>query len=204
VIRKGTVDDLPAILEVRRQLRLDPSRGAEGGFLLGSPPDVYREFLAGGRVHVLDSDGIVGFSVTLDDARFRASELWEKRHLVASDLDPAALEPLRIGYFDQLGVLLRARRSLAAAALAFRSLADLLADHDIVFVTTVREPVFNRAAWPYLARVGAVHIGRIDEIYPEIGALVSDVHLITRAAFTEKTGGDQRRAVREVIHLAGS
>jgi hypothetical protein len=203
MIRTGTPADLDGVLDVRRQLRLDAARGAEGGFLLGSLPEVYLQLLADGRVTVLDDHGLAGFSVTLDDARVRTSELWEKRHAIATDLDAAVIEPLRIGYFDQLGVLPRARRSLHAAALALRSLAALFDDHDVVFVTTVREPVLNRAAWPYLARVGAAHIGRIDEVYPEIGALVSDVHLIPRAAFRDRLAAARRPSEVAVIRLAG-
>lgn len=203
-IRLGRPDDLDGVLDVRARLRMDPSRGAEGGFLLGSPPEVYRQLLANGRVRVLDVGGVVGFSVTLDDPRVRASEIWEKRHEIETALDVAAFEPLRVGYFDQLAVLPSHRRSLEAGALAYRSLADLLADHDAVFVTTVREPVWNRAAWPFLARVGAAWIGRIDEVYPEVGALVSDVHVITRAAFEVATAEPRRPIVREVIRLAGT
>jgi hypothetical protein len=40
--------------------------------------------------------------------------------------------------------------------------------------------VLNLAAVPLLTRAGARQVGRIDEVYPDFGPLVSDVWLLDR------------------------
>jgi hypothetical protein len=64
--------------------------------------------------------------------------------------------------------------------LALRALSEQIDElgHALVLTTTVIEPVVNRAAVPYLDRVGAEPVGRIEEHYPSVGRVVSAIHAI--------------------------
>ncbi len=41
IVRRARGPDVAALLEIKRALRLDPARAAEGGFLLGASADAY-------------------------------------------------------------------------------------------------------------------------------------------------------------------
>lgn len=180
IIESARPGDVAAMLEVKRALRLDPARAAEGGFLLGASAEAYAWYVEHAHVWVLrdDAGAVGGFAVALPDAVLRASDVWARRREIAWEGEGwDALESARVGYFDQLAVRPGRRFRLHAPALAVAALRALVDDgHEHVFATVVREPVRNLASLPLLAAAGARRIGQIDEEYPDVGRILSDVH----------------------------
>lgn len=203
-LRAGEPGDAEAMLAIKRKLKMqpDPGDGAQssrGGFLLGSTLAQYEALLAGAQVDVLlDGAAVVGFVTALPDAALRASDLWRRRAQIGGGLgapELAALESLRLGYLDQLALLPDPKYRLCAPALAYRAAQRLFeAGGELVFATVVARPVRNLVTRPLLAAVGAVQLGSIDEVYPEVGAITSDVFCITRAALVAGDGDERRRA----------
>lgn len=209
-LRRADPGDLDAILTIQRQLPM-PSPGqakAEAdSFLLGSDADGYARMLESDRMWLLVAeDQAIGFTLTLDEALFRASLLWDRRDAIEwrPDFESAVALDQRVAYFDQLAVLPGIRRREWSACLALRALAELISDegHEQVLTTTVVEPVVNRAALPYLAHLGARRIARLDEHYPEVGPIVSALHLIEARgfwAYAESLAGVARPGVRQIF-----
>jgi ribosomal protein S18 acetylase RimI-like enzyme len=188
-LRRAVAADVADLVHVRTVMRLRPGGDTRGGFLLGTSAEGYQLLVAHARVWVLDTpEGVGGFAVALPDPLVRGSELWQRRAGIVWDgLDPRAIEDARVGYYDQLAVLPRWRAHPAAGALALRALADLFREgHGHVFFTTVRAPVENRAALPFLARVGARRVGWVEERYPEIGPLESWVYHLDQGTFDNR------------------
>lgn len=208
-LRRATRADLDAIVAIKRSLPMPSGeRTTAGGFLLGSEIEVYRELLELARVWLLEVDEQpAGFSLTLDDAVLRASPLWARRELIewepSFDLDAAL--GLRVAYFDQLAVLPAVRNRYWGAGLALHALAEQFDDagHELVLTTTVVEPIVNRAALPYLARVGARRCGRIEEHYPEAGRVVSAIYAIEVERYREHLAALAERgpATRRIVAL---
>ena len=165
------------MIAVKSALRLE--RSDDGGFLLGSSAEAYAALIAIAEVWVLaQGETLAGFAIGLPDPVVRASDLWERRARIVWDgFDGRALDEMVVGYFDQLAVLPAHRGHGQAAALAVRPVIGLL-ERGVtdLFATTVREPFLNRAAWSLLEGVGARRVGQIDEVYPDFGPLVSDLH----------------------------
>jgi hypothetical protein len=167
---------------------------ARGGFLLGATAEGYAVLVAHAHVLVLEAGGgIVGLAVSLPDPVLRASEVWTLRERIAWDgVDAATVEQARLGYFDQLALLPESRLKPYAPVLAFTAVDLLLAEgvrH--LFATTLREPFHNPAAWPLLEALGARAAGRVEEVYPEVGRTVSDIHHLDL---------DERKAERLQTH----
>ena len=202
-VRRGELGDLDCLAALRaaRAWRDGAPRGAPGGFLLGSDREQYRAHLALGHVMVslAHDGGIDTFSVILDDADFRASDLWARRHHAEV---PAELvtqfEDARLAYFDQL--VARPGCGWASARLAFIHVVDTMRRHDALLATTVVEPVVNSAALPFLRAFGFHVIGYVDEAYPRIGRLRSALHLLTRDAFERRLA---RRDAQRFAALVG-
>jgi len=175
VVRRATMDDLPAMVAVREALRFGANR--RGGFLLGTDRAGLEALIGAAQVLVLCGPEVGGMAVTLGDAAVRASSLWARRAQVAwRGFDPTRLEHGRVAYFDQLAVLPHLQGTGAAALLASTAVRQLLeAGTTDLFATTVRVPVENPAAWRLLERIGARRVGLIAEQHPDIGALVSDL-----------------------------
>ncbi|MFY0532366.1 hypothetical protein [Nannocystis pusilla] len=203
-LRAGVLGDAEAMLQIKQQLRMQPDPGvaesSRGGFLLGSSRAQYEALLAGAQVDVLlDGPRVVGFVTALPDPSLRHSALWQRRAHIAwgeglGAGELAALEGLRLGYLDQLAVLPDPKYRLCAPALAWRALARLLEDGcDLVFATVVARPVRNLVTRPLLAAVGAVELGSLEEDYPEVGTITSDVFCMTRAALQAGDGRQQAR-----------
>lgn len=186
-IRRAISADVPRMFAIKQALRLEDSD--DGGFLLGTSADGYAQLVAIAETWVLvDGRFVAGFSIALPDPIVRRSDVWTRRtEIVWDGFDPNAVEHGVIGYFDQLAVLPAYRHRPMSVALAIRPVIALLdAGCTEIFATTVREPVENRAAWPLLARIGATRVGRIDEVYPEFGPLVSDLHHVAAATARER------------------
>lgn len=195
ILRRATLADLDAMLALEAGLPM--SRHAAdtqaGGFLLDADPERLRAYLGVGCVWLLELGGeLAAFSLALDDASLRASPLWAQRERIewapAFEARLRELEgddPPRVAYVHQLAALPSRRARYWGAALGLRSLFELFDErgHELVLTTTVREPVLNRAALSYLARVGAQEVGQLDEHYPGLGRLRSSVHAIEVADF---------------------
>lgn len=206
-LRAGVCGDAEAMVALKQGLRMQADGGddggtsSRGGFLLGSTRAQYEAQLAGAQVEVLlDGAALVGFITALPDAALRASDLWQRRGQIGGGaIDPAELEALasrRLAYIDQLAVMADPKYRLCAPALAFRALTRLLEGGcELVFTTVVARPIRNLATLPLLAAVGAVRLGAIDEVYPEVGAIASDVYCISPAAL-HGDDGDRRRQSR--------
>jgi hypothetical protein len=211
IVRPARVGDVPAMLLTKHALRLDPTRPAGGGFLLGATAEAYAWYVRHAFVYVLEDDAgaVGGFAVALPDAVLRQTDVWERRREISWEGGGwNALEAARVGYFDQLAVRPQRRFRIYAAVLAVSALRALVdAGHQHVFATVVREPVRNLASLPLLAAAGARRIGQIDETYPEVGRILSDVYHIAVAPDTidrllaETALG--RRVRRMLAHASG-
>ena len=189
-IRPARAEDVPALLAIKEALRMPASGGRGGGFLLGASAEGYRLLVERAIVRVLARRGaVVGFAIALPDPLLRGSELWRRQAQIAwaPGFDPAAIAGEPIAYFDQIAVLPAARAE--AAALALRLLAELVVGgHRHVLTTTVVRPVENPAALPFLARVGARRVGALEEVYPEVGAITSAIHVVDADEFLARLG----------------
>jgi ribosomal protein S18 acetylase RimI-like enzyme len=208
-LRRATAADLEAIVAIKRSLPMPSGeQTSAGGFLLGSEVEVYRELLEVARVWLLEVEGRpAGFSLTLDDEVLRASPLWARREAIEWEpgFDVEAALGLRIAYFDQLAVLPAVRHRYYGAGLALQALAEQFdeAGHELVLTTTVVEPIVNRAALPYLARVGARRCGRIEEHYAEAGRVVSAIYTIEVDGYREHIAmlAERGPATRRIVAL---
>lgn len=179
LLRRAALPDVPAMMAIKQRLRLDPEQEpARGGFLLGCSAERYAALVAAANVLVLEIGGEpAGFAVTLPDPVLRASDLWSRRERIRWNAGQAAPpEAESVAYFDQLAVSPGAPR-LHAAALAFAAVRMLAeAGHRHLYATTLRAPVANRAALPFLEAFGARALAVVEEDYPDVGRVVSDLH----------------------------
>ncbi len=205
-IRRATGADVAALLDIKQSLRFEApeARSTRGGFLLGTDAAGYRQRLADGRVWVLDDGEVVGFAIVLPDAGFRSSEVWRRRDAVRwHTTDPAMLSAARLCYYDQLAVRrLGFRVKRWGAALALTALLDVLPEHDHLVTGTVHAPVLNLAAVPYLERVRGHIAGRLDEVDPVVGPILTDIWLVERRAVQARLLAPVGRAERAVIAAA--
>lgn len=190
--RRAEPKDLAAFLSIRDELR--PGQG-NGGFLLGSDPDTYARYIREAIVWVCEKDGsVIGFVIALPDALFRQTEIWEKRHLLQADpaLAPAMMTLLaseqHFVYLEQLAF--RRSETRYAPALCLHLGRELFSGPcTILLATTVREPFLNTAAWPFLETTGGRIIGQVEEVYPAVGRLLSDVWMLTAADYHARIPG---------------
>lgn len=214
-IRRATPRDVPGMLALKNALQITaPScdhtgKTHRGGFLLGSDATGYAQRISGGDTWVLEHEGtVVGFSITLPDALFRASEVWEHRVNVSWREDPAPLESATLTYFDQLALSPTHGARRYGTDLAITSLLSALeSGMEFLVTTTVRHPVRNLAAVPFLERLGGRVVGVLDEVYPSFGPLVSDLWIAERkdciaCLETTTTPGAQRSLARAREALA--
>jgi len=194
------------MLTLKGELVFEVVDGAStrGGFLLGTDADGYARRIREGEVWVMDDGVVQGFAIALPDAPFRASDVWRRRDAVRWEgVDPAALEGERLCYFDQLAVRRGSFRNRRwGALLAFHTARRALQHHDHLVTSTVSAPVLNLAAVPYLLRLGATRVGRLDEHHEPIGPLVSDIWRITRAAFEARVAAPVGDAERWLLEMS--
>ena len=191
--------DLDAIVEIKLHLRMradpgDTGQSSRGGFLLGASRTQYARLIASGHTWVLgDDERVVGFAAALPDAELRASELWQRRDQLGLGEDLRALEDLPIGYLDQLAVLPDPKYRIGGVVLAYQAVASLFtAGCAFVVTTVVDKPVRNLASRPLLAAIGALQLGSIEEQHEDVGAITSDVFMVSRAALDPEAQTDDR------------
>jgi hypothetical protein len=190
-LRWAAEEDVEGLLTLREARAWAGVAGAggrsAGGFLLGCTREQYREHVAAGAVLLGVGPGrdVAGFSVVWDDARFRASALFERRQ--RAEVPPALVARLlasRVAYFDQLVTL--PGRPWLAARLAYAHLCAAMRAHDAVLATTVTAPVVNEAALPFLAAMGFAVVGSLSERYAQVGDVRSAVYLLEAATLHER------------------
>lgn len=180
-MRPALPGDVEGMLRIKRELKLDSAGDAPGGgFLLGATREQYEFLVASAQVLALtdDDDALGGFAIALPDTVLRATDVWARRRSIEwGDGNWDALESARVAYFDQLAVLPGRRHRTYAPALALAALERLsTTGHQHLFTTVVREPVMNLASPPLLHAIGAARVGSIEEDYPEVGRVLSDVY----------------------------
>lgn len=187
IIRPSILADAPQFMEIKNQLPMSSVEDSTttGGFLLGTNIKTYELFIQTALcLSVENAKTVVGFGIILPDVMVRQSELWEKRKLVNWAIDIEAIESQKICYFEQLAFLKgNGRYSLA---LAYSLLCKAFETHDILLTTTVQKPISNLAAVPYILAASGGIIGNIDEIYPEVGDINSNVYMIQKSKFLEQ------------------
>ena len=135
----------------------------------------------------------------LGDQVFRESEIWKRRDLVRWDTVPAYEQ--RFAYFDQLAVRPGPART-HVPLLASVALLDAYMDGvDALISTTVKRPIKNLAAVPYLTAIGAKIVGELDETYPDFGDLTSDVWRVDRSTI-ERFFDEPPASVVPTVHRA--
>ena len=203
-IRRARSSDVDGMLALKAALRFSESSGSSsrGGFLLGTDAAGYHMRIEHGLTWVMDDGQIKGFAIVLPDGTFRQSAVWRRRDQVRWSADRAELERSRLGYYDQLAVTRQGGRRYGSA-LALTALVDLMQQGaDYLVTATVTEPVENLAAVPYLRRLGGHTVGRLDEHYPAIGPLVSDIWVVPRAGYSAWMDGASTLAERWIRDLA--
>jgi len=184
-LRKARPDDATAMVAIKDQLPLTLSDGSTstGGFLLGTDEATYRSYINTSWCLVAEhEEQVIGFGIMLPDAVLRSSDIWLRRNEAAWREDIAAYEQQQLCYFEQFAFLPGHRR--AAIALAYRLTSWAYdAGSETLFTTTVHKPVRNLAAVPFIYAAGGHKAGSIDEIYPLVGQILSDIYVIPAAAF---------------------
>lgn len=194
-IRPAVPVDAEALLAIKEQLRLDLEHATEkhlGGFLLGTSFDEYQRFIERDEVLVAECDEprrVVGFAIALRHATLLDSALlqraaqvqWEQAFRLQFDAHCFA-------FFEQLGMLPDPAYRVYAKYLAFAMTWRILQTHDALFTTVLQYPFVNTAALSFIRIVGFQWVGRIDEVYPEVGRIKSDVYYLERAAFAQAIG----------------
>ncbi|MFN8348547.1 MAG: hypothetical protein U0X91_26330 [Spirosomataceae bacterium] len=189
LIRKAVPEDAWAMVAIKNQLPLNFADGSvsAGGFLLGTDAATYRNYIEEAYCLVAEADGaVVGFGIVFPDALLRTSDVWQKRYEVDWLIDLAVYEPHPLCYFEQLAFLKGHKRAVLVLAYNLvKWLFDL--GYAALFTTTVNKPILNLAAVPFIEAVAGKKVGNIDEVYPVVGQINSDIYLIEAAHFYQET-----------------
>lgn len=188
-IRKALPEDAPALVAIKEQLPM-PATDDEtqsGGFLLGTDEATYRFYIENAFCLVAEVDGsVVGFGILLPDAMLRASDVWQRRQQASWEINLALYENKKLGYVEQLAFLPGHRKLVIS--LAYNLLCWVFEQgYEVLFTTTVREPVLNLAAVPIILKGGGKKAGSIDEVYPVVGRICSDIYLVEKVWFEQFT-----------------
>ncbi len=188
IIRKSELQDAPHFVRIKNALPLPATTNAtkNGGFLLGTDIPTYQFYIEHGSCLTAEKDGkIIGFGIVLPNHIIRESELWKKRNSVNWAINIRLLEQSNIAYFEQLAFIQGRRKiSMQLAYQVAKSAFDKGAE--FILTTTVNKPIANKAAIPYITAIGGRKIGNIDETYPQVGAINSDIYLIAKNDFFNK------------------
>lgn len=188
IIRVAHVEDAPAFIAIKNQLSFKniDEETTKGGFLLGTTLENYQFYIENSYCLVAEIDKqIVGFGIIFNDTMVRQSDIWQKRKEVNWIVDIENYEHTKICYFEQLAFL-EGHRKLAVN-LAYQLAKWAFDNHETLITTTVREPIRNLAAVPFIKACNGKLIGLIDEYYENIGAIKSDVYCIEAQDFHKKT-----------------
>lgn len=184
-IRRAIAGDEAAMLHIKNALSLKTAdcKTVRGGFLLGTDEATYRQYIEDAICFVAEDDGkVVGFAIIFPDAMVRTSDVWERRGEANWFIDITAWETKQLAYFEQFAFLSGYRR--AAVVLAYNIIKHVFdTGADALFTTTVHAPVLNLAPLPFIAAAYGIKAGNINEVYPVVGHINSDIYLIEPAGF---------------------
>lgn len=185
IIRRAVAGDEAAMLHIKNTLPLKTAddETVRGGFLLGTNEATYRQYIDEAVCFVADDDGkVVGFAIIFPDAMVRTSDVWERRGEASWFTDITAWEDKQLSYFEQFAFMPGYRR--AAVVLAYNIIKHVFdAGADGLFTTTVHAPVLNLAPLPFIAAAYGIKAGNINEVYPLVGHINSDIYLIEPDGF---------------------
>ena len=185
LIRKAELADATRFVEIKNQLPITLIDGTTptGGFLLGTDAATYRYYIENAFCLVAEvDDKVVGFGIIFTDDMLRQSDVWQRRQFANWNIDLAKYEDKKLGYFEQLAALPGYRKLIVS--LAYNLVLWVFdAGYDALFTTTVKEPIANLAAIPFIHAVKGIKAGNIDEVYPLIGPIKSDIYLIEAEMF---------------------
>lgn len=179
-IRKARTEDVKGFMDVKNQLpfKYTDENTTTGGFLLGTNEETYLNYIQNDYCLVAEKDEqIIGFGIVLKDESVRKSDVWERRKEANWTIDIDDYEEEKICYFEQLAFLKGYSRQVLRLAYHLVSYA-FKQGHQHLFTTTVKFPITNLAAVPYILKASGNKVGNIDEIYPIIGRIQSDIYLI--------------------------
>lgn len=155
----------------------------KGGFLLGTDEATYRKYIQNNyALSAVFRNQVIGFGIIFPNHIVRNTELWEKRQLVDWKIDIKELEQKKICYFEQLAFLRGHRRKVITLAYNLIHFA-FQKGHEVLLTTTVQKPILNLAAVPFIMAVNGAKVGEIDEIYPIVGQIKSDIYQIKSTDF---------------------
>ncbi len=182
IIRRAETEDAEAMYSIKQQLpiQLDGDTTSKGGFLLGTTVQQYIRYIEEAYCLVAEkNNSVIGFGIVLPDAQLRSSDVWLRRNEVSWKVDIGWYEQQGLCYFEQLAVLPGNRR--VAMKLAYQLVRQAFAEGaNVLFTTTVNKPVKNLAAIPFIYAARGIHAGNIDEQYPIVGHINSDIYIIER------------------------
>lgn len=182
-------DDAAAFILIKNQLSFTQADGStsKGGFLLGTDIDTYRKYIEQAHCLVAEvNEEVVGFGIIFRDEMLRNSDVWKRRHQANWQIDLTHYEHQKLCYFEQLAFLNGHRRLVISLAYHLvKWVFDL--GYQTLFTTTVREPILNLAAIPFIRAVSGILAGNIDETYPVIGHINSDIYLLEAETFYVRT-----------------
>jgi hypothetical protein len=196
-LRHAAPSDLSSILKIKEALKISriEHKQTSEGFLLGSSPEFYLEMIEHGIAQVVEdqTDSIVygvGFALPWD--MLKLTEVWQKRKLATwhgSLLND--LEEGKPGYIEQLAVLPGQSLRFLAPGLGLSLVEQLFTHgHTHILATTVLEPVKNTAAIKLLRLIHAFPAGEIEEQYPKIGRILSQIHCVSLHAYKKASAED--------------
>lgn len=191
-IRKANIADAADFVRLKNRMPM-PLGGEEtatGGFILGTNEESYQFYIAHGMALVCEKEGeIVGFGIIFPDDMVKVSEVWHKRALATwfEEVLPE-LEISKVAYFEQLAFLPDYRRY--AVELTFQLMNGVFGEgHEVLLATTVRKPVLNMAAVPFIRAVGGRLVGNINEDYQGMGEINSDIYMVRKGEYLDKVAG---------------
>ncbi|HPI54862.1 MAG TPA: hypothetical protein PLU10_09225 [Chitinophagaceae bacterium] len=187
-IRKAVLSDAAALMAIKNQLSFTKIDGTSttGGFLLGTDLSTYELYIEQTHVLVAEQEGrVVGFGIFFNDAWLRKSDLWQRREQVDWQLDMHVLEASTLAYIEQLAFLPGHRKQALLLIYNLVHWAYHLS-HEALLTTTVKSPILNLAAVPYIMAAGGQQVGHIDEVYPVIGDICSDIYLLQKKDFYQR------------------
>ena len=184
-IRVSILEDAEHFIRIKDNLPLNTNSEdtQQGGFLLGTDLETYQFYIQHGQcLTAISSDEIIGFGILLPNHLVKQSEVWEKRNSANWSIDLATIENSNIAYIEQMAFL---RKNQKLVLILAYNLIHSAFEHgaEYILTTTVRKPVLNLAAIPLIRAAGGKKVGNIDEVYPQVGQINSDLYLMEKDVF---------------------
>jgi hypothetical protein len=192
VLRTAVANDAPHFIEIKNQLSFKFVNGktTTGGFLLGTDIDTYKQYIEKDYCLVVEKEiekeiKIIGFGIVLKNKNLKEAEIWTKRNSATWNINIKDYEQKQVCYFEQLAFIKGYSREVLK--LCFNIMSWAYETHSSMITTTVKEPIVNLAAVPYILKAGGQKVGNIKEKYPKIGKINSGIYLIEKEDFIHYT-----------------